>query len=339
MIIRRLTALVAVALLVTACSTAAAGDPTADGEGGELGATTWVLQSYLANGALTIVPDDLFVDAEFRSSRVTGFSACNTYDALYRTGGRLLLISQTVVTRLACEGPPGDLEAAYLALLEQSRFYNVNRDDLTIRGADLTVLLVFHVAPANPLLGPWVVNAYASAPGTTTAPLAGTSLTAVFGLSKVGGSSGCNTYTGPYTTNGTVAAIGPLASTRMACADDVMAQETAFLAALQGVARINFRGQVLELQDRNGGLVVALVRPYAVAPVASPSASAARSVGRAVRLDGPVRVGVRESQCQPEPVTLAEPVTVAEPDAPRRCRRPPRRRQSPRPRRHRRPAA
>ena len=88
MIIRRLTALVAVALLVSACSTAAAGDPTADGEGGELGATTWVLQSYLANGALTIVPDDLFVDAEFRSSRVTGFSACNTYDALYRTGGR-----------------------------------------------------------------------------------------------------------------------------------------------------------------------------------------------------------------------------------------------------------
>ena len=153
MIIRRLTALVAVALLVSACSTAAAGDPTADGDGGELGATTWVLQSYLANGALTIVPDDLFVDAEFRSSRVTGFSACNTYDALYRTGGRILLISQTVVTRLACEGPPGDLEAAYLALLEQSRFYNVNRDDLTIRGADLTVLLVFHAAPANPLLG------------------------------------------------------------------------------------------------------------------------------------------------------------------------------------------
>src|SRR6185295_4281559 len=157
MIIRRLTALVAVALLVTACSSAAAGDPTADGNGGELGATTWVLQSYLAGGALTIVPDDLFVDAEVKSSRVTGFSACNTYDALYRTGGRLLLISQTVVTRLACEGPPGELEAAYLALLEQSRFYSVRGSTLTIRGADLSVLLVFEAGPANPLLGAWVV--------------------------------------------------------------------------------------------------------------------------------------------------------------------------------------
>ena len=198
MIIRRLTALVAVALLVAACSTAgAADDPTADGDGGELGATTWVLQSYLAGGALTIVPDDLFVDAEFRSSRVTGFSACNTYDAIYRTGGRMLLISQPVVTRLACEGPPGDLEAAYLALLQQSRFYNVTRDTLTIRGPDLAVLLVFDAAPANPLLGPWVVECLrdarrAPSPRRSPAP----TLTAVFGLAKVGGSSGCNTYTG-----------------------------------------------------------------------------------------------------------------------------------------------
>ena len=62
-----------------------------------------------------------------------------------------------------------------------------------------------------------------------------------------------------------------------------MAQETAFLAALQGVARIEFRGQVLELQDRNGGLVVALRAAVAVAPVASPSGQRGRSLGGPVR--------------------------------------------------------
>ena len=146
-------------------------------------------------------------------------------------------------TLMSCGDPAGSFETAYLALLDQSRFYNVRVDTLTIRGADGPILLVFDAAPANPLLGSWIVESYASAPGSITAPLAGTELTAVFRLDKVGGSSGCNTYQGPYTTNGTVAAIGPLATTRMACADDVMAQETAFLAALQGVGKIELRAQ------------------------------------------------------------------------------------------------
>ena len=97
----------------------------------------------------------------------------------------------------------------------------------------------------------------------------------------MGGSSGCNTYDGPYTTNGNIAAIGPLATTRMACAEDVMAQETAFLAALQGVGRIERRAQSILLQDINGGTVVVLLRPGAVAEASpSPSASASASPSR-----------------------------------------------------------
>ena len=135
-------------------------------------------------------------------------------------------------------------KAAYLALLDQARYYNVRANTLTIRAAGGAVVLLFDAAPNNPLLGPWVVDSYASAPGALIAPLEGTELTAVFRLVTVGGSSGCNTYDGPYTTNGTIAAIGPLATTRMACAEDVMAQETAFLTALQGVGRLERRAQI-----------------------------------------------------------------------------------------------
>ena len=53
-----------------------------------------------------------------------------------------------------------------------------------------------------------------------------------------------------------------------------MAQETAFLAALQGVGRIEPRADSVMLQDRNGGLLVALVRPSAPEPSPSPSAAA-----------------------------------------------------------------
>ena len=52
------------------------------------------------------------------------------------------------------------------------------------------------------MLGTWKVDSFETAPGTVSALLEGTELTAVFGIASVGGSSGCNSYTGTYGTNG-----------------------------------------------------------------------------------------------------------------------------------------
>ena len=273
LMIRRFTALAAIVLLAAACSAGGGTtDQTADGSGGELQATRWVLSSYASAGALTIVPDDQYADADFRAQRVKGFAGCNDYDAVYRTGGRMLLISAPVMTLAACGDSANAFEAEYIGLLQQSRFYNVRAGTLTIRAADLSILLVFEAAPVNPLLGSWVVDSYNDASGSVVAPLEGTELTVVFRFVKVGGSAGCNTFDGPYTTNGAVAVIGPLATTRVACVEDVMAQETSFLAALQGVGRVAQRAGSIELQDRSGGILVALSRPSAPEP--SPSATA-----------------------------------------------------------------
>jgi len=184
---------------------------------------------------------------------------------------------------VGCGDAETAFESSYLTLLGQARYYNVRANTLTIRAAGGAIVLLFDAAPNNPLLGPWVVDSYASAPGALTAPIEGTDLTAVFRLAKVGGSSGCNTYDGPYTTNGTIAAIGPLATTRMACAEDVMAQETAYLTALQGVGHLERRAQSILLQDINGSTVVILIRPGAVAE-ASPSPSASASASPALTL-------------------------------------------------------
>src|SRR5215831_9200536 len=130
---RRFLALIAVALLAAGCSSANAGDDTADGSGGELGATQWVLRSYDINGTLTVVPDGQFVDANFLSSRVSGTAGCNQYDALYRAGGRTLLIGFLTMTARLCADASNAMEQAYVGLLPQSRFYNVNGRSLTIR--------------------------------------------------------------------------------------------------------------------------------------------------------------------------------------------------------------
>ena len=161
-------------LLVAACSTASGtASDTADGSGGEIQATNWVLRSYDVAGSLTIVPDDLYADADFRAQRVKGFAGCNTYDAVYWASGRQLLVSMAATTLMACADPAGSFETAYLALLDQSRYFNIRLDTLTIRGADGTILLVFDAAPNNPLLGSWIVDSYASAPGTDQGPARG----------------------------------------------------------------------------------------------------------------------------------------------------------------------
>ena len=265
--IRLIAVLVVVAGLVAACS-------SGEGTGGQLDGTKWILRSYLVDSTLTLVPDTEYADAEFDASRVSGFGGCNRYDALYRTGGRTLFITDPASTLMACVEPSMDFETAYLALLGQSRFYTARADTLTIFGPGGETLLVYDAAPANPLLGRWVVDSYANAPGSVVAVLPGTELDVVFGIGNVAGFAGCNQFSGTYGTNGNVVRIGQLATTRIACADDVMTQETAFLEALQGAALIEARTATATLKDLNGSPNVFLVRP-ADQPEISPLPSAA----------------------------------------------------------------
>jgi heat shock protein HslJ len=281
---RRFLALIAVALVVAACSSANAGDETADGSGGELGATQWVLRSYDVNGTLTVVPDTQFVDANFVSSRVSGTAGCNQYDALYRAGGRTLLVGFATSTQRICDDASNALEQAYLANLAESRFYNVNGRTLTIRNGSLQVLLVFDAAPNNPLLGDWLILSYNNGSDAVTTPVPDSNPTATFGLRRLSGTTGCNAFQGDYTLNGDAVVIGPLARTQMACPDALMAQEQAIVTAFQGVGRVGYRGSQVDLKNLTGATQVTLIRPWAVpAPSASPSASAsaAGAAGRA----------------------------------------------------------
>ena len=120
---RALAALFAVAVILTACS-------SGEGAGGQLEGTHWVLQSYDVDGTLTIVPETLYADAKFGTNRVSGFAGCNSFDAVYRSGGRTLFVTQATTTFMACGEEQNAFEASYLALLDQSRFYTARRNTL-----------------------------------------------------------------------------------------------------------------------------------------------------------------------------------------------------------------
>jgi heat shock protein HslJ len=72
------------------------------------------------------------------------------------------------------------------------------------------------------------------------------------GSQRVSGSTGCNRYTAGVTVTGSEIRVGDAASTRMACAPAVMAQEERFLAALAAVRSHRLDGGAVELLDEGG---------------------------------------------------------------------------------------
>lgn len=75
---------------------------------------------------------------------------------------------------------------------------------------------------------------------------------------RVGGTTSCNRYSGPYRLSGEGLSFGAMVSTKMACPEPRMGQETAFLSALATVARFEMAADgSLLLQADNGPAIAA----------------------------------------------------------------------------------
>jgi len=116
---------------------------------------------------------------------------------------------------------------------------------------------VTEAAPENPLAGTnWQATAVNGAP-----VLSGTSLSAAFGADgSLNGSAGCNSYSARYTVNGAQLAITPPSASTMACEEEVMAQESAYLGALASASAFSIEGNELYILDGANQAVVEFVR-------------------------------------------------------------------------------
>jgi heat shock protein HslJ len=78
---------------------------------------------------------------------------------------------------------------------------------------------------------------------------------------EVGGRSGCNLYGGTLEVDGARIIINAVYMTEMACGEDVMAAESAYLAALGGVDSATRNGEALTLSGEGTELRFVLVPP------------------------------------------------------------------------------
>ena len=86
-------------------------------------------------------------------------------------------------------------------------------------------------------------------------PVVAVAPTLEFQSDTLGGNAGCNSYGGDYKTQGEMIQVSALRSTLMACADaNAMAQESAYLGALQNARMFEVRENRLRITTANGSL-------------------------------------------------------------------------------------
>ena len=72
------------------------------------------------------------------------------------------------------------------------------------------------------------------------------------------GNGGCNSFTGPYVTNGDAILFGPFAATMMLCQDPASATEAQFFEGLGAARTFTREGAALTLADSGGSEIMRL---------------------------------------------------------------------------------
>jgi heat shock protein HslJ len=102
----------------------------------------------------------------------------------------------------------------------------------------------------------WELESYANADGEMTEVLPDAPVTASFVDGNVSGSAGCNRYFASYTVDGASLTVGAVGTTVMMCPEPIMAQESAYLAALSAAASYQIVDGKLEIADADGNVLL-----------------------------------------------------------------------------------
>jgi heat shock protein HslJ len=233
-------------------ASAMAATPPAAGDG--MVSIPWILEEHVVGGTLADVPADVVVTLLMEDGEASGSGGCNSYAGAYVLRGDALTIGPLMSTAMLCADPHQATEIAYLDDLGRVASYALDRDGLELLDQSGQPLLAFTAAAAPEITGGWIVSSYRTSGRDLVAPSGGSLLTAVLGPDgAIEGSSGCNHFTGSYTVDRDRIAIGPLNSTRMACASpELLTQETEYLAALAASNEWSQNGIDMELVDSSG---------------------------------------------------------------------------------------
>lgn len=230
--------------------------PEMPGAAASLESATWRLTG-LPGQALPAAPDGYAVTVSFEAGRVHGFAGCNQFMGSYTLDGERLVLGVLGGTMMSCPEPAMSVEDRFLKSFSGTLNVAVAGNAMSLTPASGGEALQFERAPPPRLEGvQWEVTGYNNGRQAVVSPKVGTRLSLVFQDGRVSGSSGCNRFQGPFTLEGGVLQIGPLATTRMACDEAVMTQEQEFLRALESAAKWDIVRGMLDVHRADGERVL-----------------------------------------------------------------------------------
>ncbi len=210
----------------------------------------------VAHGEAIATPAQPIITLAFSiDGHISGFGGCNSYNAPYEVDDANLTIGPIASTKKACLDDNLMMgEQAYFSALQSAMRYELSDEQLIIFYSDGT--LVFE--PIAELAGSqWQLNAIEEYDdGVTTSLIISANITLNFGADgSVGGFGGCNSYGGNYTINGDTISFNGIISTLMACAEEIMTVEQAYLNGLQTATNYHLKdGQLIIAYD--GGALI-----------------------------------------------------------------------------------
>lgn len=235
-----------------------------------LGVWQWQ-RTERGEGTTTVAQDSGKYTVTFASGGRLAIQAdCKQVGGSYARQGQQLTLQVDPTTLVVCA--PESQEPQFLQDLHAVSGHVFTGESLVLVLGPEGGRMIFSPMPPASLTGSaWRLQSYTDGRGGVVPVLPDAQISATFGDDGVvGGSAGCNLYRGPYRIAGTGITIGPLITTRMACAPPIMEQEHAFLEALQASTTYAIVGDRLTLRDDSGAQQALFVRP-SVQPIPRPA--------------------------------------------------------------------
>ncbi|MDF7808087.1 META domain-containing protein [Pontiellaceae bacterium B12219] len=227
--------------------------------------TVWELTAYqAAGGAMKVPVTKSGLTLKVAEGKISGHAGVNQFFGKCDQKEDTLQITSVGSTRMTGSPELMVQESQFLGLLQRAVNYQIVGSELRLRNTSGSVILKFKPLSEPSLTsGVWEATGINNGLDGVVSIMPFTKITMEFSdAGTASGGSGCNSYSGRYTTEGHLLSFGPMSKSDNRCSapQGIMEQEMQFFQALENVTMYSFNKNMLKLLDKNGSVQLSFIQ-------------------------------------------------------------------------------
>lgn len=228
---------------------------------GSLVDTSWILVELNGQPALS----ETTVTLNLNGETITGNDGCNQFGGTYTSEGDSFKVNDDLMgTLMACEESIMNQAGNFNNALREAQKYLLTDDRLTLLDENGNALAIFEAQSQELAGSSWLatfVLIESSEGVVSSSGIQAAQQTLNFTEDgKINGNAGCNEYFSNYEVDANELSISAIGSTKMFCGDGLMAEETAFLTALEKAASYRISGDSLQIFAADDSTLISFSR-------------------------------------------------------------------------------